>query len=277
MTSYIDLSYLQVSLAAGLILINGAISAALGLGLGRRLYLASACTVIQLLLVGLVLEWVFGLDCWYIVLGLMLLMTVLGGIVTIHRVHFRYPGIWLSSLVSIWASSWIMAAVALFVIVPVRPWYSPQYAIPLLGMILGNTLNGISLGLDRLGGELSTKRGQVETLLALGATRWEAARQPVQQAVRTGMIPLINSMMVVGIVSLPGMMTGQLLAGVNPLQAVKYQIVIMFLIASGTALGTVGVVLLSYRRLFDVDHQFLYHRLKAHEQVSDLVLSPLAK
>jgi len=277
MTSYIDLSYLQVSLAAGLILINGAISAALGLGLGRRLYLASACTVIQLLLVGLVLEWVFGLDCWYIVLGLMLLMTVLGGIVTIHRVHFRYPGIWLSSLVSIWASSWIMAAVALFVIVPVRPWYSPQYAIPLLGMILGNTLNGISLGLDRLGGELSTKRGQVETLLALGATRWEAARQPVQQAVRTGMIPLINSMMVVGIVSLPGMMTGQLLAGVNPLQAVKYQIVIMFLIASGTALGTVGVVLLSYRRLFDVDHQFLYHRLKAHEQVSDLLLSPPPK
>jgi putative ABC transport system permease protein len=277
MTSYIDLSYLRVCLAAGLILINGVISGALGLGLGRRLYLAAACTVIQLLLVGLVLEWVFGLDRWYVVLALMLFMTVLGGLVTIRRVHFRYPGIWLSSLVSIWASSWLMAAVALFVIVPVHPWYSPQYAIPLLGMILGNTLNGISLGLDRLGGELSTKRGQVETLLALGATRWEAARQPVQQAVRTGMIPLINSMMVVGIVSLPGMMTGQLLAGVNPLQAVKYQIVIMFLIASGTALGTVGVVLLSYWRLFDANHQFLYHRMKTHEQISDLVASPLAK
>jgi putative ABC transport system permease protein len=117
----------------------------------------------------------------------------------------------------------------------------------------------------------------VETLLALGATRWEAARQPVQQAIRTGMLPLINSMMVVGIVSLPAMMTGQLLAGVAPLQAVKYQIVIMFLIASGTALGTVGVVLLSYWRLFDSDHQFLYHRIKVQEQVIDLVRSPLAK
>ena len=106
--------------------------------------------------------------------------------------------------------------------------------------------------------ELAGKRAQVEALLTLGATRWEAARRPIQQAVRTGMIPIINSMMVVGIVSLPGMMTGQLLAGVDPLQAVKYQIVIMFLIASGTALGTVGVVLLSYRRLFNVDHQFLY-------------------
>jgi putative ABC transport system permease protein len=207
----------------------------------------------------------------------MLFMTVMGGSVSIRRVHFRHPGIWLSSLTSVWASSWIMTAVALFLIVPVRPWYSPQYAIPLLGMILGNTLNGISLGLDRLGGELAARRGQVETLLALGATRWEAARQPVQQAVRTGMIPIINSMMVVGIVSLPGMMTGQILAGASPLEAVKYQIVIMFLIASGTALGTVGVVLLSYLRLFDSDHQFLYQHIQIHEEAVDPGRSPLPK
>jgi putative ABC transport system permease protein len=181
----------------------------------------------------------------------------------------------LSSLVSIWASSWLMAAVALFVIVPVRPWHSPQYAIPLLGMILGNILNGISLGLDRLGGELSARRGQVETLLALGGTRWEAARQPVSQAIRTGMIPLINSMMVVGVASLPGMMTEQLLAGVNPLEAVKYQIVIMFLIATGTALGTVGVVLISYWRLFGPDHQFLYRRIEGHEGAMTFGLSPI--
>jgi putative ABC transport system permease protein len=125
-------------------------------------------------------------------------------------------------------------------------------------MVLGNTLNGISLGLDRLGEELAVRRRQVEALLALGATRWEAASQPVRQAVRTGMVPTLNSMLVAGIVSLPGMMTGQLLAGVDPLQAVKYQIVILFLIASGTALGTVGVVLLGYRRLFNPRHQFLY-------------------
>jgi putative ABC transport system permease protein len=276
-SSYINLSYYQVGLAALLILVNGAFSVTLGLGLERRLFLAAVCTVVQLLLVGLVLEWVFRLDRWYVVVSLMVVMTVIGGIVTIERVHFRYPGIWLSSIVSIWASSWLMAAVALFVIVPVRPWYSPQYAIPLLGMILGNTLNGISLGLDRLGGELAAQRGRVETLLALGATRWEAARQPVRQAIRTGMIPLINSMMVVGIVSLPGMMTGQLLAGVNPLEAVKYQIVIMFLIASGTALGTVGVVLISYRRLFGPDHQFLYRRIKAHEEAMTFGRSPFSE
>ncbi len=161
------------------------------------------------------------------------------------------------SIAATWASSWLVAAIALGAIVRVHPWYRPQYAIPLLGMILGNTLNGVSLGLDRLGGELSGRRDQVESLLALGASRWEAVREPIRQAVRTGLIPTINAMMVVGIVSLPGMMTGQLLAGTSPVEAVKYQVVIMFLIASGTALGTVSVVLLSYRRLFNEDHQFL--------------------
>ena len=131
-------------------------------------------------------------------------------------------------------------------------------------MVLGNTLNGISLGMDRLGEELDGKRDQVETLLALGATRWEAARAPVQQALRTGMMPTINSMMVVGLVSLPGMMTGQLLAGADPMQAVMYQIVIMFLIAAGTSLGTLSVILLGYRRLFNHDHPFLPWRIVKH-------------
>jgi putative ABC transport system permease protein len=261
---YLVISYVQVGLATSLILINGAISALLRLELGRRLIVAALCCVVQLLLIGLILEWVFRLNRWYLVLGLMLLMTVVAGVSAIRRTHIRYPGIWLSSVVSVWASSWIMAAIGLTVLVPVTPWYSPRFAIPFLGMILGNTLNGIALGLDRLGGELATRRLHVESLLALGATRWEAARQPIQKAVRTGMIPMINAMMVVGVVSLPGMMTGQLLAGVSPLQAVRYQIVILFLIASGTALGTVSVILLSYRRLFNEQHQFLYANMTEH-------------
>ncbi|SIO45100.1 putative ABC transport system permease protein [Singulisphaera sp. GP187] len=258
---YLELSYLQVALAASLILINGAISAALRLGLGRRLIVAAFCTVVQLLLIGLVLQGIFGLNRWEPVIAIMLIMTVVAGFAAVQRTHLRFPGIWLASIVSVGASAWLMEAIALFGVVRVDPWYSPHYAIPLLGMILGNTLNGISLGLDRLGSELAARRTQVEAHLALGATRWEAARQPIQQAVRTGMIPTINAMMVVGIVSLPGMMTGQLLAGVAPIEAVKYQIVIMFLISSATALGIVAVVLLSYRRLFTTDHQFLHGRI----------------
>jgi putative ABC transport system permease protein len=251
-----------VGIAASLIALNGIISLALRLDLERRLLLAAVRSTTQLLLVGFVLHWVFSLRSWPLVVLLMAVMTTAAGASAVRRTKYRHPDIWWNSLISMWGSSWILTAVAVFAVVDVEPWYNPQYVIPLLGMILGNTLNGISLGLDRLASELDTRRDQVEGLLALGATRWEAARAPIQEAVRTGMIPIINVMMVAGIVSLPGMMTGQLLAGVEPIEAVKYQIVILFLIASGTALGTVGVVLLGYRKLFNARHQFLHSRLR---------------
>jgi len=257
---YIQLSAWHVALAAALIVTSGAISMALRLGLERRLAIASVRTVVQLLLIGLVLKWIFTAHPAYIAL-LTLTMTSIAGLAAVNRTGRRYRGVYLDSLLSVWSSSWLITAAALLAGVQVDPWYQPQYAVPLLGMILGNTLTGISLGLDRLGEELDTKRDEVETLLALGATRWEAARGAIQQAVRTGMVPTINAMMVVGVVSLPGMMTGQLLAGVDPLQAVLYQIVIMFLIAAGTSLGTVAVALLGYRRLFSRAHQFLVARL----------------
>ena len=131
----------------------------------RRLLLAAVCTVAQLLLIGFVLEWVFRVERWYVVLAMMVIMTLVAGVAAVQRTHFRYPGIWVRSVTSVWVGSWMIAALALAVIVRVRPWYTPQYAIPLLGMILGNTLNGVSLGLDRLGSELGGRRHQVEALL----------------------------------------------------------------------------------------------------------------
>lgn len=262
MNDYVDLTYSQVGLAALLIAVNGLISVCLQLGMERSLLIASLRTVAQLWLIGLVLEWVFRLDRWYVVLALACVMTLVAGLTAAHRNRRRYPGIGLNSVVSVWASAWVVTAYGLFAILHgVDKWYQPQYVVPLLGMVLGNTLNGISVGLHTFTETLATRREQVESQLALGATGWEAAREPVQHAVRTGLIPIINSMMVVGIVSLPGMMTGQLIAGMEPMQAVKYQIVIMFLIASATALGTVGVVLLSFLRLFNSSHQFLSSRL----------------
>lgn len=262
MNGYVELTYLQVAMAALLIVINGAISVALRLRMERSLLIASIRTVVQLLLVGLVLESVFRLDRWYVVVGLACLMTLTAGVTAAGRNQRRYPGIWRNTVVSVWASAWMVTAFALFAVMQgIDKWYQPQYAIPLLGMALGNTLNGISVGLNTFTEALVIRRDQVESLLALGATRWEAARAPVQHAVRTGMIPIINSMMVVGIVSLPGMMTGQLVSGMAPIQAVKYQIVIMFLIASATALGTVGAVLLSFLQLFNTDHQFLSEQI----------------
>jgi putative ABC transport system permease protein len=255
------LAWWQVGIAVALILVCAGVSLALRLGLEKRLAVAAVRTVVQLSLIGYVLQWIFSTQSGGLVLGVSVAMSLVAGFAAVGRAERRYRGIVLDSVLSIWASSWIVTGIALAAIVEPEPWYQPQYAIPLLGMILGNTLNGITLGLDRLGEELDGKRDQVETLLALGATRWEAARGAVQNAVRTGMIPIVNSMMIVGVVSLPGMMTGQILAGQPPLEAVNYQIVIMFLIAAGAALGTVGVVLLGYRRLFNASHQFVHGRI----------------
>ena len=254
---YVQLDNLQVALVAALIVVNGAISVGLKLRLGTTLALATIRTVVQLTLVGMCLHWVFTSAQWYVVLMLMLAMTLIAGVTAVQRTRRRHPGIWLDTLISVWVSSWLITGVVLLIVLGrIDQWHHPQYVIPMLGMVLGNTLNGISLGLNSLGDTLLNRRDHIESLLALGATRWESANESVRQSVRTGMIPIINSMMIVGIVSLPGMMTGQLLAGVDPMEAVKYQIVIMFLIAAATATGTILVVLLGYRRLFNSLHQF---------------------
>ncbi|NEP59834.1 MAG: ABC transporter permease, partial [Symploca sp. SIO2G7] len=135
------------------------------------------------------------------------------------------------------------------------------------GMVLGNAITGTSLALDRFLNDLTTNRGQVEALLALGATRWEAAHTTVTEALRTGMIPTINSMMVMGLVSLPGMMTGQILAGALPTNAVRYQIVIIFTIAAGTALASLGIILLAFRALFSQQHQLRLERLHSKDDL----------
>lgn len=259
---YVKLSYLQVALAAILIVANGGISVWLRLGLERSLLVAAVRMVVQLLLLGLVLQWVFNLNRWYVVLLIAAVMTTIAGVTAAGRNTRSYVGIRIDTILSVWVSSWFVTAYALaFVVSGISKWYEPQYLIPLLGMVLGNTLNGISVGLSTFTETAWSKHNEIETLLALGATKWEACEKPIQHALRTGMTPIINAMTIVGLVSLPGMMTGQLLSGTEPVEAVKYQIVIFFLIASATALGTTAAVLLSFRRLFNSDHQFLRSKL----------------
>jgi putative ABC transport system permease protein len=258
---YLELSPLQVALAAALVLINGTISWLLQLGLGRRLLIASVRTVVQLLLTGWILRYVFQWNSPWVVIGLGSAMACIAGLSATNRVRRRYAGLRLDSVLAMWVSSWVVTSLTLTAIVPAEPWYTARYAIPLLGMILGNTLNGISLGIDRFTEELAARRDVIETWLSLGATRWEAARDSIREAVRSGMVPTINAMLVVGIVSLPGMMTGQILAGADPVQAVLYQIVIMFVIAAGTGLGCILAVLQAFYRFFNADHQFLQDRI----------------
>jgi putative ABC transport system permease protein len=130
-------------------------------------------------------------------------------------------------------------------------------------MILGNTMTGISLGLDVLTNGLVRERAAVETSLALGGTRYQALLPVLRDALRSGFMPIVNSMAAVGLVSLPGMMTGQILAGIEPLDAVKYQLLIMFLIAGGTGLGTLAAVMGAARLLTDNRHRLRLDRIAA--------------
>lgn len=255
---YVTLGYGDLALAATLVLVNGVLSFALRLGLERRLFWAALRTTVQLLLVGFILKWVFANGQWYVVVGVLVPMTLIAGASAVRRAERTFPGMYVTSIVSIWVSAWLISGFALGVILRPDPWYAPHHAIPLTGLILGNSLTGISLSLDRFTAELTSRRAEVEALLSLGATRWEAARDSLRQALRAGLIPMLNAMLVAGIVSLPGMMTGQLLSGADPAQAARYQIMVMFLLAASTGLGSMGVILLSYRRLFNDHHQFRY-------------------
>jgi putative ABC transport system permease protein len=261
----VDIGARDLVLAAALVLVAGGVSVALRLGLGRRLLLASVRTVVQLLLVGYVLTAVFGSGHWAAVLGMGTVMMLAAARAGIRRPSRTFSGAFLDAVVTLLLTSLAVTTTVTGVIIGVEPWYQARYFIPLLGMVLGNGLTGVSLGLDAVLANLTERRHLVEADLALGATAWEAARPHVQDAVRRGMIPIINSMMVVGLVSLPGMMTGQILAGADPLEAVKYQIVVMFMVAAATALGTIGVVMLAVRRLFTPRHQLDLHGVREQE------------
>lgn len=195
------------------------------------------------------------------VLGFGAFMIALASREALRRTSRRWAGAGWASLVSLAIAAGCTTVLATAGIVGVDPWWEPQYLLPLLGMILGNGLTGISLGLDRCLAELDEGAGRVELALSFGATRWEAARPVAAEALRTGMVPILNTMSVVGLVTIPGMMTGQILGGVPPALAARYQLLILFLIASATALGTAGSVLLAIRALFDGQHRLRRDRI----------------
>lgn len=236
--SYVELSYFEVAMSLGLVLIVIAVSAVMKLGLVKSFLWASARTVVQLSLLGFVLGWVFSFKAASLVVAYGLLMTLIAGLTAGRRPTVKIKHSVTISVASIFIASWSVTALAFVFMIRVDPWYTPQYAIPLLGMVLGNMLNGVSLGLDGFLNALQKGQAEIETAFALGGDRWEVARPFLQDALRTGLMPITNTMMIVGLVSIPGMMTGQLLAGAAPESAVKYQIVIMFLIASACAIGT---------------------------------------
>jgi putative ABC transport system permease protein len=260
----IVLTPLDLSLAAALVVLLALLSRILQLGIASQLLVAGLRTVVQLLLIGLILKSIFS----YVHLGwislLSIIMLLLAGREVMSRQKYRLKGWWGFGLgtLSMFVSSFSITLIALNVIINVDPWYTPQYAIPMLGMMLGNTMNGISLGQDRLNQSAWQQRAIIEARLMLG-WNWSRAISDIRQdSIRTGLMPIINAMAAAGIVSLPGMMTGQILAGSPPMEAVKYQILIMFLITAGTGFGTFVAVWFGSKRLFDERERLRLDRLQ---------------
>ena len=249
----ITLSPFDLGLAACMILLLAALSWRLHLGIGNQMLIAALRSAAQLLLIGLVLKALFSSTNPWLVALLAFVMLAVAGYEVMARQKYRLRGIWGygTGAVSMFVSSFSIAALALLVLLQPEPWYLPQYAIPLLGMLLGNTMTGIAVSLDSLTRQTVEKRHQIEARLALGQTPTQAIGDIRRDALRSGLIPIVNSMATAGIVSLPGMMTGQILAGSPPMEAAKYQLMILFLIAAGTGLGSVAAILLGSRRLFD--------------------------
>ena len=261
----IPLSYLDLALAGSLVVMNGVLSLLLGLGITRSLAIATLRMVVQMALIGLVLTELFRLVSpgWTALAALV--MISVAGYEILSRQDRRLRGAWgygLGTGCMLVAAS-LVTIFALTTQVSSEPWYNPRYALPLLGMVLGNTMTGISLGLHTLTSALSRDRAGVEARLTLGATRQEALAVPTRLALRSALMPIINSMAATGIVALPGMMTGQILAGAEPVEAVKYQVLVTFLIAGGTALGAIAAVIGAGLRLTDGRHRLRLDRLGA--------------
>ena len=260
----ITLSNVDLVIAALLVLALALLSLRLQAGVSRQLLVAAARTAIQLTLIGLVLKTLFAnVHLTWVTLMALFMLLVAGREVMVRQTR-RFRGWWGYALgtVSMFLSSFSVAVFALVVILGDTPWYTPQYAIPLLGMLLGNTMNGIAIAMDRLTTTAWEQREIIEARLMLGQ-RWDEAISAIrQQAVSSGLIPIINAMAAAGVISLPGMMTGQILAGAPPVEAVKYQILIMFLITVGTGLGTLSAVTIGSRRLFDARQRLCLDRLR---------------
>lgn len=261
----ISLSTLDLSIAALLVLAMAALSWRMQLGLTGSLLIAAARTVVQLLLIGLVLKTLFEHIDLLWVGGISLVMLLAAGREVMARQQRRFTGWWGFGMGTgaMFVSSFAIAVLALTTIIGTDPWYTPQYAVPLLGMLLGNTMSGIALALDRLTATAWQQRAVIEQRLMLGATRLEAIAEIRREAMRSGMMPIINGMAAAGLVSLPGMMTGQILAGSPPMEAVKYQILIMFLISAGTGFGVTAALWLASRRLFDERHRLRLDQLSS--------------
>jgi putative ABC transport system permease protein len=249
-TKLIALDFADLILALGLIGMAMGLSAWQRLGLEWQLLIAAGRSVLQLLVAGYLLGAIFAWQQPLVVLLFLGVMITIATITAHNRIDKKLPQLW----PWIWGAVFISTALTLvyttWLIINPDNWFAPQYLIPLGGIIIGNAMNGAALAGERLRRTLLGSRNEIETHLCLGASPQQAIAQYRRDAVRAGLIPTINTMMVAGLVQLPGILTGQMLSGVSPEEAVSYQILIMFMLAFATLITTLLVTIGITRQSF---------------------------
>jgi putative ABC transport system permease protein len=229
----ITLDFTDLALAFGMVAIAIALSAWQKIGLEWQLAIAAGRTTIQLILVGYILAVVFdprAKNPWLVVAVLTIMLTI-ASIVASNRISKKIPQLRFLVWGAIFLSSALTLTYTNLIIIQPQVWYEPQYLIPLAGIVIGNAMNGAALAGERLVSTVNASQLEIETHLSLGATPQQAVAKYRQEAVKAALIPTLNTMMVIGVVTLPGTITGQLLSGIQPLDAAAYQILIMFMVA----------------------------------------------
>lgn len=253
MNTAVHLQWSDLLVAATLVLGCAGASWALRLQLQRQVLWASARMVLQLLLVGWVLRLVFAQAAPAITALVVLVMVGAAAREVAVRPHRRLAraGNYRIAAAMVALSSLATVVLALLTAVRPEPWYDARYAIALMGIVLGSVLNAASLGLDSFFDSVVQSRASVEAQLALGVPLHQALAQHTRAAIRRGLIPIVNQMSAAGLITLPGTMTGQILGGMDPLEAAKYQILLLFLLTGAGGLAAAGSVLLAARALGD--------------------------
>lgn len=249
-TAIIDISLWDLITVYSLLLMSIGLSHLLKARQGKDLFWAGLRMFVQLLVVGYVLHLVFALETAVPVLLILVVMIGFAVQTIGARVQEKMPHFYRVVGTAILFGCGGMTFFFCTLVIGLEPWYDPRYLIPLAGMVIGNSMTGASLAVERLAAEFRERREEIETALSLGSSVQLAAESAVSSSFRAALIPSVNAMAAMGLVFLPGMMTGQILSGTAPLIAVKYQIAIMCVITGSVALTTFLILKLGYRSYF---------------------------
>lgn len=242
-----NISISSLLIASSLVVVSLLFSYFQKLKLEKETVISVIRAVVQLIAVGYILNYIFGLKNPVFTTILVLIMAFNASYNAAKRGKGIKNGL-IISFVSILTGAGITLAVLVF---SGAIQYTPNQIIPVSGMVISNAMVALGLCYRQITADFKSRRDEVETKLSLGADILPSSIDIIRDSIRTGMIPTIDSAKTLGIVSLPGMMTGLILAGASPLQAVRYQIMVTFMLLSTTAISSFMACYLSYRYFFN--------------------------